>query len=364
MKKVKFLKSATLVAAIAIALTACSGNNTTTTDTAEGDKATEATEATEATKSSETTADTETVKDTEKDSPLTVEINDVHGTVTVPVNPETVISLDNRTYETLNDWDVTLVAAPKDVMPEDSPYVADESVQNIGNHREPNLEIIAAADPDLVIIGQRFASYYEEIKALVPNAAVIDLNFDVSEESEHPGENLVNGLKDSTTALGQIFDKNEEAEALNAEFDQAIEEVKGAYNGTDTIMSVVVSSGNIGFSAPGSGRVWGPMYEVFGWVPSLEVDNSTSDHQGDEVSVEAIAQSNPDWMFVLDRDASVSSVEDAIPAEDVIANSPALQNVTAITEDQIIYAPADTYTNESIQTYLELFSDIANRLSE
>jgi len=346
MKKNNVLKSTAIMAAAVLMMTACSSPSSTTTGTPETPE----------------TAET-TVAVTSKED-LTVEINDIHGPVTVPVNPQKVISLDNRTYETLSDWGIELVAAPKGVMPADSPYVTDESVLDIGNHREPNLEIIAAADPDLVIIGQRFASYYEEIKKLVPNAAVIDLNFDVSEEADKPGESLVNGLKDSTVALGKIFDKNKEAEQLTTDFDQAIEAVKSAYNGTDTIMSVVVSGGNIGFSAPHSGRVWGPMYEVFGWVPALEIDNTTSDHQGDDISVEAIAQSNPDWIFVLDRDAAVSSVTDAVPAQDVIDQSPALQNVTAVSEGHIIYAPADTYTNESIQTYLELFGDIAKALAE
>ena len=129
-------------------------------------------------------------------------------------------------------------------------------------------------------------------------------------------------------------------------------------------MSVVVSGGNIGFSAPHSGRVWGPMYEIFGWVPALEVGGTTSDHQGDDISVEAIAQSNPDWIFVLDRDAAVSSATDAVPAQDVIDNSPALKNTTAVSKGSIIYAPNDTYTNESIQTYLELFREFANTLAK
>ena len=297
------------------------------------------------------------------DKVTTVEITDVHGTVTVPVNPKNVVALDNRTFETLADWGIKLAAVPKGVMPADLPYVADESVLDIGNHREPNLEIIAAVEPDLVIVGQRFATFYEDIKALVPKAAVIDLNFDVSEAAATPGENLVNGLKNSTLALGKIFGKNDEAEALVAEFDKAIEDVKSSYNGRDTIMSVIVSGGNIGFSAPSSGRVWGPMYEIFGWVPSLDIKSATSDHQGDEISVEAIAQSNPDWIFVLDRDAAVSSTSDAVPAQDVIDNSPALQNTKAVIEKNIVYAPADTYTNESIQTYLELFQDLAEALA-
>ncbi|MDI9509966.1 MAG: siderophore ABC transporter substrate-binding protein [Bacillota bacterium] len=294
---------------------------------------------------------------------LTVEIKDYYGTVKVPVNPKNVVALDNRTFETLADWDIQLAAVPKAVMPSDSPYVSDDKVLDIGNHREPNLEIIAAVNPDLVIVGQRFATFYEDIKALVPNAVVINLDFDVSEESSSPGENLVNGMKDSTIALGKIFDKNDEAEKLIREFDKAIDDAKSAYNGSDTVMSVVVSAGNIGFSAPGSGRVWGPMYEIFGWVPALEIDKATSDHQGDEVSVEAIAQSNPDWIFVLDRDASVSSTSDTVPAHDVIDNSPALQNISAVTEGKIVYAPNDTYTNESIQTYLELFDKLADALA-
>lgn len=294
----------------------------------------------------------------------TVEITDAHGTVTIPVNPKNVISLDSRTFETLSDWKIKLAAAPKDVMPADSPYVSDDSVKNIGNHREPNLEIVAAADPELVIIGQRFAGYYDEIKKLVPNAAVIDLNFDVSEKADAPGENLVNGFKNATISLGQIFEKNEEAKQLVADFDKAIEDAKSAYNGTDTVMGVEVAGGNIGFSAPHFGRVWGPMYDIFGWKPALEIENATSDHKGDDISVEAIAQSNPDWLLVLDRDAAVSSSTDAVPAQDVIDNSPALKNVTAISKGQIVYAPNDTYTNESIQTFIEVFENLAKTLAK
>ena len=336
MKKSKLFILISIMTVFVLILTACSSSSNKTVQPAANEEV-----------NSEQTAVSE---------PTTVEITDVHGTVTVPVNPKNVVALDNRTFETLSDWGIKLAAAPKGVMPADSPYLADESVLDIGNHREPNLEIIAAVEPELVIIGQRFASYYEDIKALVPNAAVIDLNFDVSETADTPGENLVNGLKNSTIALGKIFNKNEEAQQLITEHDKAIENVKASYNGTDKIMSVIVSGGNIGFSAPRSGRVWGPMYEIFGWVPALDINSATSDHQGDEISVEAIAQSNPDWIFVLDRDAEVSSTTDAVPAQDVIDNSPALKNTKAVVEGKIVYAPADTYTNESIQTYIEIIN--------
>lgn len=362
MKKYKFLKLTALLAAFVLILTACSNSgDETETNPSVNDTS-------ETVKNEDVTGNTgsgeTTVTEEDSEEAQTVEITDVHGRVVVPVNPKNVVSLDNRTFETLADWGIELAAAPKAVMAEDSPYVSDDSVQDIGNHREPNLEVIAAVEPELVIIGQRFAAFYDDIKEIVPNAVVIDLNFDVSGQESSSGDSLINGLKDSTISLGQIFDKNDEAEQLITDFDNAVKAAKDAYNGRDTIMSVIVSGGNIGFAAPLSGRVWGPMYEVFEWVPALEIDEASSDHQGDDVSVEAIAQSNPDRLFVLDRDAGVSSTEDNVPAKDIIENSPALQNTTAISKNQIVYAPADTYTNESIQTYLELFEEITNALTQ
>ena len=359
MKKISPLKLTAILMALVLILAACASPSTPATDTPATDPTSPSPEITTAPPSDDTAPD-----DTEPSAaPTEVEITDIYGAVTVPVNPKSVVALDNRTFETLQDWGIELAAVPKAVMPSHLTYVSDDSVLDIGSHNDPNLEIIAAVDPELVIVGQRFAGRYDEIKALVPNAVVINLNFDVSTTAEAPGDNLVNGLKNSTLALGAIFDKNAEAAQLVADFDQSIQDVKTAYNGTDTVISVVVSGGNIGFSAPRSGRVWGPMFEVFGWVSALEVAGASSDHQGDDISVEAIAQSNPDWLFVLDRDAATASASGATSASDVIGNSPALQDITAVTEGKIVYAPNDTYTNESIQTYLKLFSDIANALS-
>ncbi|MNU03982.1 hypothetical protein D3C72_2482090 [compost metagenome] len=69
-------------------------------------------------------------------------------------------------------------------------------------------------------------------------------------------------------------------------------------------------------------------------------------------------------MLVLDRDAAINSTDEKVPAQDVIDNAPALQNTTAVTKGNIIYAPNDTYTNESLQTYVELFDNIATSLTK
>ena len=343
MKRLNLLKTTALVAIFAIALTACGNSNE---DTAQ------------------TENETEVVEETTEEVATEVEIVDAHGTVTVPIKPEVVVALDSRTYETLDAWGIEVAAVPKPVVGDDVSYKTDDNVQDVGSHREPNLEIIAAVQPDLVIVGQRFGSYYEDIKALVPDAVVIDLNIDTSEEATTPGENLIKGFVDYTTVLGQIFDKNEEAAQLVADFEAAMENAKTAYNGTDTIMSVIVSGGDVRFAAPGTGRVWGPLYEVFNWVPSLEVDGASTDHQGDDISIEAIAQTNPDWILVMDRDGMNAGEEGVLPARDIISNSPALQNIDAVTNNRVFYAADNIYVSETIQSFTILFNDLATTLSK
>lgn len=293
-------------------------------------------------------------KDKEND---TVKIKDIHGEVEVKKNPKSVVSLDNRTFETLESWSVELKAVPKDVMKADSSYVKDDKVENIGNHREPNIEVLAAVKPDLVIVGQRFAQYYDQIKELLPEATIIDYSYDVSAKERNSGENLINGLKESTEGLGKIFGKEDEANELIKKLDKSIKDVKDNYK-DQSVMSLVVSGGEIGFAAPHSGRVWGPLYDIFNFKPALEVKDSSSDHKGDDVSVEAIAESNPDYLLVLDRDASMADKENK-PAKDVIEESEALANTNAVKNKKIVYAPNDTYLNESIQTFTKIFESLA-----
>lgn len=313
--------------------------------------------------SSVETTDKEVEKDVASDSNNTVTITDNHGEVEVPKNPKKVVALDSRNYEVLEAMGVDLIAAPKDVMPATSSYLKDEKVENIGDHREPNLELIAAADPDLVIVGQRFADYYDDIKELVPNASVIDLNTDVSEEAESPGNNLLEGLINSTTILGEIFDKEEKTNELIADLEESIEKAKNAYKG-GSVMGVITSGGEIGYAAPKYGRLWGPIYEILNLEPALEVNNVSSDHKGDDISVEAIAESKPDYLMVLDRDAGISSEENAKPAKEIIEESQALKDLDVIKNDKIYYAPNDTYTNESIITYTEIFNGLAELFSK
>lgn len=287
----------------------------------------------------------------------TIRVEDNQGTQTITLPLNSVISTDNRTFRTLEDWGVELSAAPVGIMPDNLGYKTDDSVVDLGNHREPDLEAIVAAEPDLIINGQRFAQYYGDIKALTPDTPILDV--DVRE-----GEPFDEELRRQTRLLGQVFGKEDEADELIAAFDDSIQRAKDAYNSDDTVMGVITSGGNVNYAAPGSGRTLGPVFDILGLTPALEVDNATTDHQGDDISVEAIADANPDIMLVMDRDAAVGPAEgeEYVPANELLRGSAALRNVSAVTGDRIIYMPRYTYLDEGIQTYTEFFNALADAL--
>nr|WP_217134867.1 ABC transporter substrate-binding protein [Leucobacter chinensis] len=301
------------------------------------------------------TADNSANTDDAKDkAPATVTITDNHGEVEVPVNPETVVALDNLVFDTLSDWDIKLAAAPKGVMGSAWPeYTDDESVADVGNHIEPNLEAVVAAQPDLIIGGYRFGSYYDDLKAQNPDAVVIEI-------APRDDEEEFSELKRQTEILGQIFDHEDEAAELTKQLDDAIAGAKDAYNGTDSVMAVNTSGGKIGYLAPVVGRALGPVFPALDLVAALEAEGD-NDHKGNDIGVEAIAQSNPDWILALDRDASFAPEdreEGSAPAEELIKKSEALANVTAVKEDKVVILDPNFYLTEGIRAYTTLFNEI------
>jgi len=285
-----------------------------------------------------------------------VQFEDNNGSHTLSTPFTSVVATDNRTFETLSDWGIELSAAAVSLMPTTIAYKQDESIVDLGYHSEPDLEAVVAVQPDVIINGQRFASFHDDFAKLVPDAVIVELD-------PREGEPFDAELKRQTTVLGEIFGKQAEAEQLNADFDAAIERVRAAYNPEDSVMAVITSGGEIGYSAPSVGRTLGPLFDIFDFTAALDVADSSEDHQGDDISVEAIADSNPNWILVMDRDAAILADDPTyVQGSEVLENSEALSGVTAVKESNLVYMPADTYTNEGIQTYTEFFNAIADAL--
>ncbi|MFP3396075.1 ABC transporter substrate-binding protein [Brevibacterium sp. SIMBA_078] len=292
------------------------------------------------------------------DSGSTIEVEDNNGKQTVAAPPKSVVATDNRTFQTLSDWGIELSGGAVSLMSEDLDYTKDDSILDLGSHREPDLEKVVEAKPDLIVNGQRFAQFHDDLAKLAPDATVLEL--DPRDEEDFDAE-----LRRQTAVLGEVFGKQDEAKKLVDDFDASIERAKNAYDDSDKAMGLITSAGDIGYAAPTVGRTVGPVFDILDLDPALEVEEGSEDHQGDDVSVEAIAKSNPDLMIVLDRDASFAPEErdeGSAPAAEVLEDSEALKDVPAIKDDKIVYFPEDTYLNEGIQTYTEFFNDFADKL--
>ncbi|WP_423058045.1 siderophore ABC transporter substrate-binding protein [Brevibacterium linens] len=294
------------------------------------------------------------------DSGATIEVEDNNGKQTVASPPKSVVATDNRTFQTLSDWGIELSGGAVSLMSEDLDYTQDDSILDLGSHREPDLEKVVEAKPDLIVNGQRFAQFHDDLAKLAPDATVLELD-------PRDGEDFDAELRRQTEVLGEVFGKQDEAKKLVDDFDASIERAQAAYDDSDKAMGLITSAGDIGYAAPSVGRTVGPVFDILELDPALEVEEGSEDHQGDDISVEAIAKSNPDLMIVLDRDASFAPEErdeGSAPAAEVLEDSEALKDVPAIKDDKIVYFPEDTYLNEGIQTYTEFFNDFADKLED
>ena len=158
------------------------------------------------------------------------EVTDMGGnTVAIPSDPQSIIATDNRIFTTLAEWDVELSGAPVDLMPEGedilSVYIDNPDIENIGNHREPDLEVFVTAAPDLILNGQRFTQYEEDIRGLIgDDTAFVNTNIDIENNT------IDEELRALTTLLGDVFGRQAEAEQLIADFDASIERAAEAYD--------------------------------------------------------------------------------------------------------------------------------------
>lgn len=282
--------------------------------------------------------------DAEPSGGETVGIETNNGTMEVPSNPIRVAALDNTSFETLRAFGIEPVALPKPIMPsvgfED--WIDNDDIVDVGTHREPNLEAINEAEPDLIIGGYRFREYTDELGRIAPT---IDISPD--------DENFVETLKEQTETLGLVFDKQDEAAQIIAELDRAESDAAAKTTG-QTVFLANVNGGKIDNGAQRIGRLLEPLdlQDVFA--------GEEGDVHGDSgLAPETIAQANPDWVIVLDRDAAAGE-PGASPAKAIFDAQEAFARTTFATEDQIIYLDPFFYTREGIQAYTEAFRSISD----
>lgn len=217
-----------------------------------------------------------------------VTINTFRGPVDVAKNPDTVVVFDVSALDSLDALGVEIDGVVSPVFVD---YVDDtiKDVPHVGNLFEPDFEAVAALAPDLIIAGGRSHKVVPQLAKIAPT---IDMT--VWEENVEQG-------KDRLTAFGRIFDKQEKAAELIAEFDRKAAAAKAALQGKGDALIVMTVGPKV--SAYGAAGRFGWLHRLLGLPEAVEgVDKSA---HGEAVSFEFIREADPDILLVIDRLAAI-----------------------------------------------------------
>lgn len=248
------------------------------------------------------------------------------GTTTIEAVPETVMVSDWAAFDNLHALGVPVAGVPASATPAYLRDALPADVQTIGSLQEPDIEGIAAAQPDLVIVAARSRTAYPTLSGIVPT---IDMTVD--------NEDLIGGVKANLETLGEIFGREARAGELIAALDAKVEEARAAAEGKGTGLVIVTNAGNLGVYGPGSRVAW--IYDALG-VPSVFDAVDDRDHGGDAISFEYLVENDPDWLFVIDRDAGVGG-EGAARA---LLDNELIHGTSFWQNDRIVYLdPAAAY---------------------
>lgn len=252
-----------------------------------------------------------------------VTVETAQGPVALPGTPEKVAALDLGVADSMMALGVTPAAVPDKLYLDHLQPLA-QTAAPAGTLQEPDLEKLAALNPDLIVVANRSAVKKDAVAQVAP---AIDMTVD--------GADLIADAKARLTALAALFDKQAEGEALTAALDGKLAALTEA--GKDKGSALVVLTNGPKMSAYGKGSRFGWIYEVTG-LPQVDATLKSEANHGDAISHEFIAQANPDWLFVLDRGAAIGADE---PSAQATLDNELLHRTNAWKNGHVVYLPAD-----------------------
>lgn len=206
--------------------------------------------------------------------------------------PEKVVVFDNGFLDTLDALGVNPTAVVQDSLPSYLSKYKDSTYVNAGTLFEPDYEKLSEINPDIIFISGRASAAYAELSKIAPTVYIgVD------------NKNFLESFKANTELAVKIFGKEKEAADAISAYEAKVEEVKGKATASEEKALIVLGSEGA-LSAYGSGSRFGVIHDVFG-VKAADEKVKVGTH-GDNVSFEYVRETNPDILFVVDRDAVVN----------------------------------------------------------
>ncbi|OCG14622.1 iron ABC transporter substrate-binding protein [Gilliamella sp. wkB292] len=289
-------------------------------------------------------------KKNEQSSVNKITIEHAQGKTDVPENPKKVVVFNIATLDIMDALNISVSAVPQSDVhyPDFLSKYSDKSYTNVGTLFEPNYEVLSSMAPDVIIAGGRANDVYNKLNDIAPT---ISLDIDPN--------NFLASLTQRTEQLGTLFNKQDQAKKLLADFNQKIEQLKPKTNTAGSALVIMVNGGKM--SAYGPKSRFGFIFDILGFKPATTFQEAG--RHGNAVTSEFILSVNPQWLFVLDRDNAIGNKE-AQSAQQVL-NNDLIQKTDAWQNNHIVYLDSTSmYIAGGIQTYSHLMDQISEALQK
>ncbi|MBP2228809.1 iron complex transport system substrate-binding protein [Azospirillum agricola] len=221
-----------------------------------------------------------------------ITVRHARGETRLPKAVRTVLTFDMASLDTLDALGVPVAGVPTGQKPSRLAKYDGAGTLKIGSLFEPDYEAVNAAQPDLIIVSGRAAPKYAELAAIAPT---IDLSVQT--------ERFVDSSVGNAGTLGRIFGKEAEVQGRIDRLRASIAELRTAAATAGRGLLVLTTGGKV--TAYGPGSRFGVLHTEYGIVPAVETLDSAN--HGQAISFEFILKTNPDWLFVMDRDAAIGA---------------------------------------------------------
>ena len=260
----------------------------------------------------------------------------------VPYDPQRIAILDMASLDILDALGVgERVVGTADTSLEYLQNYINDDISSLGTIKEADLEAVMACEPDVIFIGGRLASSYDALSEIAP---VVYLATDTE-------LGVVESVQRNAMVIASMFGLEDKVDELMAGFNSRIAALAEFSAGKTAIIGLVTSGsfnvlGNDGRCSM-IGREIG--FENIG--AAADIDTST---HGNEASFEFIVEKDPDYIFVMDRDAAIGT-DGAQLAQEIMENE-LVMGTDAYKNGHLVYLahPAVWYTAEGGITALDL----------
>ena len=203
------------------------------------------------------------------------------------------------------------------------------------------MEAVMACEPDIIFIGGRLSKSYDDLSEIAP---VVYLATDIE-------KGIVESVGANARTIASIFGLEDQVDDKMAGFGDRIAALRSFAEGKNAIVGLVTSGGLNVLGNDGRCSVIGREIGFENIGVDANIDTST---HGNEASFEFIVEKNPQYLFIMDRDAAIQS-EGAKLAQEIVENE-LVMGTDVYKNGNIIYLahPAVWYTAEGGITALDL----------